>query len=62
MAILFAIILGVPLGCIGALKRGKLADNIIRVIATAGIAMPSFVVATVGMIIYSAYLPPLSEL
>ena len=62
MAILFAIILGVPLGCIGALKRGKLADNIIRVIATAGIAMPSFVVATVGMIIFSVKLKLLSSL
>ena len=62
MAILFAIILGVPLGCIGALKRGKLADNIIRVIATAGIAMPSFVVATVGMIIFSVKLKLLPSL
>ncbi len=56
LAILFAILLGVPLGCLGALKRGKAADNIIRIIATAGIAMPSFVVATVSMIIFSVKL------
>lgn len=56
LAILFAILLGVPLGCVGALKRGKAADNIIRIIATAGIAMPSFVVATVSMIIFSVKL------
>ncbi|MEG0051268.1 MAG: ABC transporter permease [Terrisporobacter sp.] len=53
MAIIFALAFGIPLGCISALKRGKLADSIIRVLSTLGIAVPSFVVATASMLIFS---------
>jgi len=46
LAISFAIIVGIPLGCIAAFNRNKWQDNIIRVIATMGISIPGFVVAT----------------
>lgn len=46
LAVLTSILIGVPLGCIAALNRGKVWDNIIIVIATCGIAVPSFVVCT----------------
>lgn len=49
MAVLVAVLVGIPLGCISALNRGKLGDNIIIVIATCGIAVPSFVICTVLM-------------
>lgn len=52
-AILLAIVCGIPLGCIGALKRGKWQDSVIRVLSTAGIAIPGFVVATVSMLIFA---------
>ncbi|MBO5292556.1 MAG: ABC transporter permease [Lachnospiraceae bacterium] len=49
MSILVAFCVGVPLGCVAALNRGKFLDNLISVIATCGIAVPSFVVCTVLM-------------
>ncbi len=49
LSVLLAFCLGVPLGCISALNRGKIGDNIIIVIATCGIAVPSFVICTLLM-------------
>ncbi|MDD6193987.1 MAG: ABC transporter permease [Lachnospiraceae bacterium] len=46
MAVLVALVLGVPLGCIAAFNRGKIWDHIISVVATCGIAVPSFVICT----------------
>jgi oligopeptide transport system permease protein len=51
-AIVFAVIFGIPLGCIAAFKRNKLSDNIIRVFSTMGISVPGFVVATTTMILF----------
>lgn len=56
ISILVSIFLGIPLGCIAALNRGKWSDNLIIVIATFGIAVPSFVVSTVLMMIFSVKL------
>lgn len=44
-SILFALILGIPTGIIAALKRGKIADKVVMVIAIIGISVPSFVLA-----------------
>lgn len=49
ISVLVALILGVPLGCVAALKRGKFLDSFISVVATCGIAVPSFVICTVLM-------------
>ncbi|MDF2537932.1 MAG: binding-protein-dependent transport system inner rane component [Herbinix sp.] len=54
--ILFAILCGIPLGCIAAFKRNKWADNIIRVLSTMGISIPGFVVATTSMILLAVKL------
>lgn len=56
MAILIAVVCGIPLGCIGALRNGKWQDNIIRVFSTAGIAIPSFVISSVLMLIFAVIL------
>jgi oligopeptide transport system permease protein len=56
ISILLAVMVGVPFGSIAALKRGKWQDNIILLISTTGIAVPSFVVATVLMMILSVKL------
>ena len=48
-AIILAVFIGIPLGCIAAYFNGKWPDNIIRVTSTLGIAVPSFVVASVLM-------------
>lgn len=42
-AIVVALLLGIPLGCLAAFNRGKIADNVIIFFATLGIAIPSFV-------------------
>lgn len=56
MAVLVALILGIPMGCIAAMNRGKWIDDLIIVIATCGIAVPSFVLCTVGMYVFGVYL------
>lgn len=53
MAILTAVIIGVPLGSIAAFKRGTTIDNIIIIFSTCGIAVPSFVICTVLMYVLS---------
>ena len=45
-AVLCSLLIGIPLGCLAALKRGKFLDNLISVVATCGIAVPSFVICT----------------
>ncbi len=42
----WAVLVGVPLGCLAAYKRGTWVDSVLRVICTIGISMPGFVVAT----------------
>ncbi len=49
IAVAVAITVGIPLGCIAALNRGKWLDNIIIVFSTTGIAIPSFIAATLLM-------------
>lgn len=56
ISVLVAVIVGVTLGSIAAMNRGKWIDNVIIVITTCGIAVPSFVVSTVLMLIFSVKL------
>lgn len=49
VSVLVALLIGIPLGCISALKRGKFLDSLISVVATCGIAVPSFVICTLLM-------------
>lgn len=44
-SIIFALIVGIPLGIVAALNRGKIQDKIAMVIAVIGISVPSFVLA-----------------
>lgn len=46
VAILIAVVFGITMGSIAALNRGKWFDNFIMFIATLGIAVPGFVVAS----------------
>ena len=56
LGILLALLVGIPMGSIAALNRGKWLDNIIVIFSTTGIAVPSFVVSTVLMLIFSVKL------
>ena len=45
-ALLLAVIIGIPLGCIAAYRRGTWIDGLLRVMTTVGVAIPTFVLAT----------------
>lgn len=49
ISVVVSLLLGIPLGALAALKRGKFLDSLISVVATCGIAVPSFVICTVLM-------------
>lgn len=53
IALAWAVLVGVPLGCLAAFKLGKLTDSILRVVCTLGISMPSFVVASVLLVVFA---------
>ena len=62
-AVLVAIILGVPLGCLAAYKRGTWIDGLLRVLTTVGVAIPTFVLAATLLIFFAVklqWLPTLS--
>ena len=62
ISVLVALTLGIPLGCIAALKRGKFTDSLISVAATCGIAVPSFVICTVLLYFFGVKLGVLPTL
>ncbi len=56
ITIVVSLCLGIPLGCLAALNRGKVIDNMISVVATCGIAVPSFVICTLLMYFLGVHL------
>lgn len=50
------VLLGVPLGCYAAVKRGSLADGVVGLLSVGVIALPSFVVAIYALIIFAVNL------
>ena len=56
ISVLVALCIGIPLGCFAALHRGKFLDNLISVISTCGIAVPSFVICTLLMYLLGVHL------
>jgi oligopeptide transport system permease protein len=50
---ILALVLGVFLGSVAALRRGKTLDKIIQVVTTALVSMPSFVMATILLLVFS---------
>ncbi len=49
MSVIVSLLIGVPLGVIAAYRRGSKLDSVLSVLATLGIAVPSFVLCTVLM-------------
>ena len=56
VAVLAVIILGVPAGIISALYQNKWPDYVVTIFATLGVAVPSFVLATGYIYIFSSIL------
>jgi len=62
ISILLALVLGVTMGSVAALNRGKWADSVLMVISTMGIAVPGFVVASFLLITFGVNLHVLPTL
>ena len=52
LAMVTSVLVGIPLGCIAAFRRGKWQDNVILVFATSGISMPSFIIASFLIVLF----------
>ncbi len=55
-AAVIAIVLGVFLGAMAAIRRGRWLDKVIQVVTTALVSMPSFVIATLLLLVFGLYL------
>ena len=63
-ALVLAVLIGSPLGCIAAYNRGKWIDGFLRVLTTVGVAVPTFVLATLLLVTFAVklqWLPTLSS-
>lgn len=56
LCILFSLLVGIPIGIISAVKQYSFLDNIVRVLALAGITMPNFWLALLLIMFFSLYL------
>ena len=54
--IVWAIFLGIPMGCYSAIRRNSFADKLIGVLSVGTIAIPSFVVALYSLLLFAVYL------
>jgi oligopeptide transport system permease protein len=55
-ALALAIMIGIPLGCIAAYRRGSWLDGVLRVMTTVGVAIPTFVLATLLLAFFGVQL------
>ena len=61
LSLFFALVLGIPLGCLAALKRGTWLDWGSMILAVAGISLPSYLVASLLILVFAmslGWLPP----
>lgn len=56
IAMLLAILLGIPLGVFSALRQNRLGDHVVMGLAVLGIAVPVFVVAPLAALVFGIYL------
>lgn len=52
-SLLFTLVLSIPLGILSAVKKNKLADNIIRILSFIGSAVPGFFLALILIYVFS---------
>jgi peptide/nickel transport system permease protein len=55
-ALVAALLIGVPLGCLSVMRRGTAADAVIGVLSVGVIAVPSFVVAIYSLLLFAVTL------
>ena len=52
-ALLLALVIGIPVGIISALRRGEWPDRLAMFLATLGVTVPGFVIATLMVYVFS---------
>ncbi len=52
-SLFFALVIGIPLGIISAVKRNTFTDNVVRVIGLIGLSSPSFWVGAILIVLFS---------
>jgi oligopeptide transport system permease protein len=57
LALAFAIVLGLAAGIVSAVYRGTVADVLLMTAATIGIALPSFVIASLAILLFVFLIP-----
>ena len=62
MSMIIAIALGVPLGVLAAVRRGRLSDLFVRIFALLGISAPSFFLGTIIVVFGAIYFPNVQTL
>jgi oligopeptide transport system permease protein len=61
LSFLVALLLGIPIGCLAALKRGSIWDQSAMFISISGLSLPTFLLASLLVLIFSVklhWLPP----
>lgn len=53
LAILISLVVGIPIGIVSALHREKWQDNVVMILATLGVTVPNFVIATFLIYIFA---------
>ena len=56
VAIIFAAVIGIPVGVLAAVRQGSRIDHVIRVICLAGHSLPIFVLALLSLLVFYATL------
>ena len=56
LAIITIVVIGIPLGVLSALRQSKIEDYVVMFLATLGVTIPSFVVATVYIYVFAGQL------
>jgi len=56
LAMLVSVAISVPLGVVAAVHKGRVTDQIIRVVSLLGLSMPNFWLGTMLMLFFSIYL------
>jgi len=56
-SMLWAIVAGLLFGCIAAYNRGGIADSILRIVTTMGVVLPTFVTASILLVVFAGKAP-----
>jgi peptide/nickel transport system permease protein len=56
LAVAWSLLLGVPLGALAAVRRGRPSDSVVRFASTLGLSVPAFWQGTLLILLFSVYL------